>query len=252
MFFWPGESQAARRGAKRSRDRRAAGRPEGPPPVASSPRCLQSRSLPPRAVPATGFRRAPLVTRRKCWPQPLAAAELTLQRRAMLTHALPVLTATALRHLHRAHAACIAAPHTACRCNALSQCSGSTRQRYAPCSRFSRSGFRRLRAGHLFELTPALKGASKVRAVLASSRYAASVRCGRRIFLVPSFASPGEVHPKVHCQRSSRRTGQRGLTAGLPPPRAGLPAAFTPPVGQRNEPSLRFGLLALAPSALYR
>ncbi len=53
----------------------------------------------------------------------------------------------------------------------------------------AQGGFRRLRAGQLFELTPTLKGAAKVR-----------------------------------CQRSSRRTGQRGLTAGLPPPRAGLPA----------------------------
>ncbi len=73
-----------------------------------------------------------------------------------------------------------------------------------------------LRAGHLFELTPALKGAAKVRAVLASSRCAASVRCGRRIILVPSFASPREVYPKVRCQRSSRRTGQRGLRPGCP------------------------------------
>ncbi len=44
-----------------------------------------------------------------------------------------------------------------------------------------------LRPGPLFELTPALKGAAKVRAVLASSRYAASVRCGRRILVVPSL-----------------------------------------------------------------
>jgi len=57
-----------------------------------------------------------------------------------------------------------------------------------------------LRAGQLFKLTPALKGAAKVRAVLASSRYAASVRCGRRIILVPSFASPGEVQRTVRWQ----------------------------------------------------
>ncbi len=29
------------------------------------------------------------------------------------------------------------------------------------------------------------------------------------------FASPGVVHRTVRCQRSSRRTGQRGLTAGF-------------------------------------
>ncbi len=43
-------------------------------------------------------------------------------RRAPLAHALPVLTATTLRHLHRAHAACIAAPHAPCRCVAHSLC----------------------------------------------------------------------------------------------------------------------------------
>ncbi len=82
-----------------------------------------------------------------------------------------------------------------------------------------------------------------------SSRCAASVRCGRRSILVPSFASPGEVHPTVRCQRSSRRTGQRGLAAGLSPPHSWAASNFYSPVGRRNEPSLRFGLLAFAPSA---
>ncbi len=120
------------------------------------------------------------------------------------------------RHRCRAHAPCIAAPHAPCRCDVRSPCcgcedngSGTPRAR-TPAEAASAW----LRAGPLFELTPALKGAAK-----------------------------------VHWQRSSRRTGQRGLTAGLPPPRAGLPATFTPPVGQRNEPSLRFGLLAFVPSA---
>ncbi len=123
---------------------------------------LPSRSLPPRAAPATGFRRAPLAARRKCWPQPRAAAELTLQRRAMLARALPVLTATALRHLHRAHAPC--------HCDVRSPCRGSTRPRYAPCSRFSRRRIPPAARGAIVLLTPALKGALKVRAVLASSR----------------------------------------------------------------------------------
>ncbi len=134
----------------------------------------------------------------------------------MLARALQVLTATAMRHLHRAHAACIAAPHAACRCDVRSPCDGSTRQRYGPCSRFSRRRLSPAARGATVLLTPALKGASKVRAVLASSRCAASVRCVRRIFIVPSFASPGEVHPKVRCQRSRRRTGQRGLRPGCP------------------------------------
>ena len=123
------------------------------------PRCMQQRSLPPLAVPATGFRRAPLAARRQCWPQHMAAAKLTLLRPAMLTRTLPVLTAPALRHLHRAHAPC--------RCDARSPCDGSTRPRSAPCSRFSRSGFRLAARGAIILLTPALKGASKVRAVLA-------------------------------------------------------------------------------------
>ncbi len=60
--------------------------------------------------------------RRKCWPQPLAAAELTLQRPAMLARTLPGHAAAILRHLHRAHAACIATPHAPCHCVALSLC----------------------------------------------------------------------------------------------------------------------------------
>ncbi len=94
---------------------------------------------------------------------------------------------------------------------ALSPCCGCTRQRYAPSS--------------------------------PPARKRSSVRCGRRIILAPSFASPREVHPTVHCQRSSRRTGQRGLTAWLPPPRAGLPAALTPPWGRATSRRCALGSL---------
>ncbi len=151
------------------------------------------RSLPPRAVPATGFRRAPLA------------------------HALPVLTATALRHVHRAHAACIAAQHAPCRCDVRSPCDSRTRPRYAPCSRFSR---RRLPLGCARGTCLSSPQPSREPQRYAPSsppaRKWASVRCGRRIVLVPSFASPREVHPKVRCQPSSRRTGQRGLRPGCP------------------------------------
>ncbi len=90
------------------------------------------------------------------------------------------------------------------------------RRRYAPCSRFSPRRLPPAARGATVLLTPALKGAAKGRAVLASSCCAASVRCGRRIVLVPSFASPGEVQRTVRCQRSSRRTGQRGMRPGCP------------------------------------
>ena len=149
------------------------------------------------------------------------------------------------RHRCRAHAPCSAAPHAACR-SGLARNAAATKTTAAvrPVLALQpRAASAWLRAGPLFELTPALKGAAKVRAVLASSRCAASVRCGRRIIVDPSFASPGEVHPKVRCQRSSRRTGQRGLTAGLPPPHAGLPAALTPPWGSATSRRCALGSL---------
>ncbi len=61
--------------------------------------------------------------------------------------------------------------------------------------------------------------------------------------LLPSFASPREVQRKVRCQRSSRRTGQRGLAAGRPPPRAGLPAASPPPWGGATSRRYAWGSL---------
>ncbi len=67
--------------------------------------------------------------------------------------------------------------------------------------------------------------------------------CGRRIIVVPSFASPGEVQRTVRGQRSSRRTGQRGLAAGLPPPRAGLLATFTPPWSSATSRRCALGFL---------
>ncbi len=117
------------------------------------------------------------------------------------------------------------------------------RPRYAPCSRFSR---RRLplgcARGNCFA-HPRPQGSRKGTRRPRLQPQAASVRCGRRIIVVPSFASPGEVHRTVRCQRSSRRPGQRGLTAGLPPPRAGLPATLTPPWGRATSRRCALGSL---------
>ncbi len=97
--------------------------------------------------------------------------------------------------------------------------------------------------GHWLSSPPPSREPQRYAPSSPPARKRSFVRCGRRSILVPSFASPGEVHPKVHCQRSSRRTGQRGLTAGLPPPRAGLPASFTPPWG--GATSRRYALGSL-------
>ncbi len=77
-----------------------------------------------------------------------------------------------VRHLHSAHAACIAAPHAPRRCVALSPCCGCKDNGCGtPRARASAEAASAwLRPGPLVELTPALKGAAKVRAVLASSR----------------------------------------------------------------------------------
>ncbi len=70
--------------------------------------------------------------------------------------------------------------------------------------------------GHCLSSPPPSREPQRYAPSSPPARKRSSVRCGRRIILVPSFASPGEVHPKVRCQRSSRRTGQRGLRPGCP------------------------------------
>ncbi len=144
-----------------------------------------------------------------------------------------------------AHAPCIASQQAACR-GELSRHAAATKAAVRP----------------VLALQPQAASASCARGHCLSSpqpsrepeRYAPSspparkrsfVRCGRRIIIVPSFASPREVHRKVRCQRSSRRTGQRGLTAGLPPPRAGLPATLTPPWGSATSRRCALGSLLL-------
>ncbi len=59
-------------------------------------------------------------------------------------------------------------------------CCGTPRARAS-----AQGGFRRLRAGQLVELTPALKGAAKVRAVLASSRKRLPCAAGGASFWSP-------------------------------------------------------------------
>ncbi len=187
---------------------------------------------------------------RPCSPLPraphAAAAELT--RLAMLAHALPVLTATALRHRHRTHAACIAAPHAPCRCElsrsaaaakeavrpvlalqpqrlplgcARGHCLRSPQpsrepQRYAPSSPQAASGFRALRAAH---------------------------RSGPLLHLPRGGTPQGTLSAQQSADRSMRPDGQ------VAPASCWAASTVYSPVGPRNEPSLRFGLLALAPSA---
>ncbi len=174
---------------------------------------MQQHSLPPRAVPATGFRRPPLA------------------------HALPVLTAPALRHLCRAHAACIAAPHAPCRCVALSLCCGCENNcGGTPRARASAAAASTwLRAGQLFELTPALKGAAKVRAVLASSPQAVFRALRAAHLYNPLLRLPmgGTPQGTLSAQQSADRSTRPA--AGLPPPRAGLPAPLTPPWGSTTS-----------------
>jgi hypothetical protein len=66
---------------------------------------------------------------------------------------------------------------------------------------------------------------SGTRLLAASASARLALGCGGASLQVPSFASPREVHRKVRSQRSRRQIGHRSLAAGLPPPRAGLPAA---------------------------
>ncbi len=166
----------------------------------------------------------------------------------MLAHALPVLTAPALRHRYRAHAACIAAPHAPCRCNLschamAAHCSGTPRAR-APAA--AASAWRR--AGPLVDLTPALKGAAKVCAVLASSRKRLPCAAGGASFSSPP--SPPQGRYPARYAVSAAVGGPVNAACGRVAPASGWAASsFDSPVGQRNEPSLRFGLLALAPSA---
>ncbi len=134
----------------------------------------------------------------------------------MLARTLPGHAAAVLRHRRRAHAACSAAPHAACRCVALSLCCGcedngrGTPSARAPATRRLPLGCAR---GHCL---------SSPQPSREPQRYAVSAAVGG-----PVNAACGQVAP-ASCWAAS---------------------SFDSPVGRRNGPSLRFGLLALAPSA---
>ncbi len=112
----------------------------------------------------------------------------------------------------------------------------------------AQGGFHWLRSRLLFKLTPALKGASKVRAVLASSRKRLPCAAGCAAFSSPPSPPQGRYTPRYAV--SAAVGGPVNAACGRVAPASGWAASsFNSPVEQRNEPSLRFGLLALAPSA---
>ncbi len=100
-----------------------------------------------------------------------------------------------------------------------------------------------LRAGQLFELTPALKGAAKVRAVLASSPQAVfrAMRAAHHYNPLLRLPRGGTPQGTLSAQQSADRSTRPA--AGLPPPRAGLPAAFTPPWGRATSRRCALGSL---------
>ncbi len=158
-----------------------------------------------------------------------------------------------VRHRCRAHAACIAAPHAPCRCDVRSPCRGCENNGGGtPRARASAAAASAwLRAGPLVGLTPALKGAAKVRAVLASSRKRLSCAAGGASFSSPPSPPQGRYTPRYAV--SAAVGGPVNAAYGqVAPASCWAASSFSSPVGPRNEPSLRFGLLALAPSALYR
>ncbi len=143
-----------------------------------------------------------------------------------------------------AHAACIAAPHAPCRCVALSLCcvcenNGGGTPRARASAAAASAGCAR---GHWFA-HPSPQGSRKGtrRPRLQPLRGFRALRAAQHSN--PLLRLPKGGTPKVRCQRSSRRIGQRGLTAGLPPPRAGLPAAFTPPWGRTTSRRCALGSL---------
>ncbi len=157
------------------------------------------------------------------------------------------------RHLHRAHAACIATPHAPCRCVALSPCGGCERSGTPRARASAARGFRRLRAGPLFcspqpSREPQRYAPSSPPAASGLRALRAAQHCRPLLRLrLPRGGTPqGTLSAQQSADRSTRPDDRVAPASGW--------AASTvySPVGPRNEPSLRFGLLAFAPSALYR
>ncbi len=166
----------------------------------------------------------------------------------MLARTLPGHAAAVLRHRRRAHAACIATPHAPCRCDVRSPCDGSTRPRYAQSSRFSR---RRLplgcARGHWLSSppNPLKRGSPKVRGVLASSRKRLPCAAGGASLSSPPSPPQGRYTPRYAV--SAAVGGPVNAACGrVAPASCWAASSFNSPVGPRNGPSLRFGLLALA------
>ncbi len=154
-------------------------------------------------------------------PQPLACA-------------LPELAAAALRHRHRAHAPCrckLSRPAAAAKAAVRPVLALQPKAAYACCARC-----------HCFA-HPSPQGSRKGTRRPRLQPQAASVRCGRRNIVVPSFASPtgGTPQGTLSAQQSADRSTRP--TARLPPPRAGLPAAFPPPWGSATSRRCALGSL---------
>ncbi len=150
-----------------------------------------------------------------CGPRSRQAAQ---RLPSLLARALPGRAAAVLRHRRLAHAACIAAPHAACRGElsrraAAAKTTAAVRPVLPLQPKAASAGCAR---GHCLSSPQPSRVPQRYAPSSPPARTRASVRCGRRIIEVPSFASPREVHPTVRSQRSSRRTGQRGLRPGCP------------------------------------
>ncbi len=107
--------------------------------------------------------------------------------------------------------------------------------------------------GHWLSLppNPLKRGASKVRPVLASSPQAVfrALRAAQHSSPLLRLPRGGTAYCTLSAQPSAdRSTRPDGRVA---PASCWAASTFDSPVGPRNEPSLRFGLLAFAPSALY-
>ncbi len=127
------------------------------------------------------------------------------------------------------------------------------RQRYAPRSRCSR---RRLpfgcARGNCFSSHQPSREPERYAPSSPPARKRSSVRCGRRTICCPLLHLPtgGTLQGTLSAQQSADRSTRPG--GRVAPASCWAASGFNSPVGRRNEPSLRFGLLALAPSALYR
>ncbi len=155
-----------------------------------------------------------------------------------------------VRHLCRAHAACIAAPHAPCRCKlsrraAAAKTTATVRPVLALQPKAASAGGAR---DHCFahpRPQGSRKGTRRPRLQpLRGFRALRAAQHSRPLLRLPKGGTPqGTLSAQQSADRSTRPSGQ------VAPASCWAASSFDSPVGQRNEPSLRFGLLAFAPSA---